>query len=42
MVVLNSITVAWVKAIGGSDTIYHIVSLMFVGMIFFVFYKIST
>jgi hypothetical protein len=42
MVILDSITIKWVQTVGGSDTIYQILSLMFVFMILFVFYKIST
>ena len=42
MVILNSVTTKWVQAIGGGDTIYQILSLMFVFTILFVFYKIST
>lgn len=42
MVVLDSITVKWVQLIGGSDTIYNILALMFVFTILFVFYKIGT
>lgn len=42
MVVINAICVKWVQLVGGSDTIYTILSLMFVFTILFVFYKIST
>jgi hypothetical protein len=42
MVVIDSIVGAWVYAIGGSDTIFTILSLMFVFMFVFVFYKIAT
>lgn len=42
MVTINAITGKWVQAIGGNDTIYQILSLMFVFMVIFVFYKLTT
>lgn len=42
MVIINSITVKFVQTVGGTDTIYGILSLMFVFMVVFVFYKIAT
>lgn len=42
MVIIDSITIAWVQAIGGAGTIYNIVALMFIFTIMYVFYKIST
>lgn len=41
MVVINSITISWVQAVGGSDTIYNIVALFFVFTVVFIFYRIS-
>jgi len=42
MVIIDSITVAWVQIIGGAETVYTLLSMMFVFMVAFIFYKIST
>jgi len=42
MVVINAITGAWVNSIGGADTIYNLLALMFIYTIVYIFFKIST
>jgi len=42
MVVINSITASFVSYIGGVDTIYNILSLLFVFTVIYIFYKITT
>jgi len=42
MVVINSITIKWVELVGGVDTIYNILSLVFVFTLLYIFYKITT
>lgn len=42
MVVINAIIFAWVNAIGGVGVVYNIYALLFVFMIGYVFYRITT
>jgi len=42
MVVINSICVKWVQLIGGVDTIYNILSMLFVFTVIYIFYRITT
>lgn len=40
--IINSITIKWVQLVGGVDTIYNILSLVFVFTVVYIFYKIAT
>lgn len=42
MVVIDSISVKWVQIIGGEETIYNILSLVFLFTLLYIFYKITT
>jgi len=42
MVVIDAITEKFVQTIGGEETIYAILSMVFVFTVLYVFYKITT
>jgi len=42
MILIDLVTMKWVETIGGDSVIFQILSLVFVFMLMFVFYKITT
>lgn len=42
MVVIDAISVKWVQSIGGEETIFNILSLVFLFTLLYIFYKITT